>query len=132
VTTFVDSSALFALLDADDVNHAPAARTFPSFATDGEALLTHSYVVLESSALAQHRIGLDAVRALVDDVLPAVDVQWVDEELHQAATAALLAAGRRGVSLVDWASFELMRRRGVTRAFTFDTHFAAHGFHPVP
>jgi len=132
VTTFVDSSALYALVDRDDVNHARAAQSFPAFATAGEALLTHSYVVLESTALAQRRIGLDAVRALVDDLLPTIRVQWVDDELHNAATAALLAAGRRDVSLVDWTSFELMRRRGIGRAFSFDQRFVAHGFQPVP
>ncbi len=72
------------------------------------------------------------VRALVDDLLPTIRVQWVDDELHNAATAALLAAGRRDVSLVDWTSFELMRRRGIGRAFSFDQHFVAHGFQPVP
>lgn len=132
MTTFVDSSALYALVDRDDVNHARAAQSFPTFATAGEALLTHSYVVLETTALAQRRIGLDAVRALVDDLLPTIRVQWVDDELHNAATAALLAAGRRDVSLVDWTSFELMRRRGIGRAFSFDQHFVAHGFQPVP
>jgi predicted nucleic acid-binding protein len=58
-------------------------------------------------------------------VLPA------DEALHAAATAALLAAGLREVSLVDWTSFELMRRLGATQAFAFDD-FARQGFATLP
>ena len=45
----------------------------------------------------------------------------------------MLAAGVRDVSLVDWTSFELMRRLGVAEAFAFDddslgrVHAAAGG-----
>ena len=45
---------------------------------------------------------------------------------------ALLAAGRRTVSLVDWVSFLVMRRHGVRRAFTFDQDFAVEGFEVLP
>jgi predicted nucleic acid-binding protein len=45
---------------------------------------------------------------------------------------ASLAAPRRRVSLVDWASFELMRRRGIERAFAFDRDFSTQGFEIVP
>lgn len=43
----------------------------------------------------------------------------------------MLAAGRR-VSLVDWTSFLVMRRRGITTAFAFDADFAAEGFQVTP
>jgi predicted nucleic acid-binding protein len=32
------------------------------------------------------------------------------------------------VSFVDWVSFEVMRRRGLRRAFAFDPDFRAAGF----
>ena len=69
-----------------------------------------------------------ALRRFVDDLLPLVEVAWVDETLHAEAREALLAAGRRNVSLVDWTSFLVMRRHGVRRAFTFDPDFGAEGF----
>lgn len=43
-------------------------------------------------------------------------------------TTALLAAGRLRLSLIDCASFVLMRRHGIQRAFTFDRHFTEQGF----
>jgi predicted nucleic acid-binding protein len=44
----------------------------------------------------------------------------------------MLAAARRKVSLVDWVSFEVMRRTGIDVAFAFDDDFRAQGFRTVP
>ncbi len=130
MTVFVDSSALYAVIDADEVNNERAARTLMSLAPR-RALVTHSYVCVETIALLQRRVGLDAVRAFVDDVIPALTVEWVGEALHRAATAAWLAARQRDVSLVDWTSFTQMRRRGISTAFAYDRHFAEQGFELV-
>jgi len=89
-------------------------------------------VLVETTALAQRRLGLEAVRALRDDLVPVLRVAWVDEDLHATALTALVAAGRRSVSLVDHVSFELMRRRGVRRALALDRHFAEQGFELLP
>jgi len=127
VSVFVDTSALYAVLDRDDENHSRASEAFAELLPD-TTLLTHSYVVVEATALVQRRLGVDAVRVLVDDVLPAIELVFVDESLHRAGTAALLASAARDVSLVDWTSFELMRKEGVATAFAFDEDFARHGF----
>ena len=129
MTTFVDTSALYALLDRGDENHVAAASWFSGGARD---LLTHNYVVVESAALVDRRLGARAVRALMEDILPIVGLVFVDEQLHRAATSAYLAGRRRGPSLVDWASFELMRHRGIDLAFAFDRDFQAGGFATVP
>jgi predicted nucleic acid-binding protein len=131
VTVFVDTSALYAALDRDDADHAAAAETLADL-LGREMLLTHSYVVVETVALSQRRLGVEAARVLVDEVLPAFEVAFVDRPLHEAAVASLLAAGARDVSLVNWTSFELMRRRGVAEAFAFDDDFAERGFRVLP
>lgn len=97
-----------------------------------QLLLTHNYVVVEAVTLVQRRLGPDAARDLLEAVLPPIDVVWVGEELHEAAVAAFLAGVRRKISLVDWVSFELMRRRGIETAFAFDRDFARQGFTTVP
>lgn len=129
---FVDTSALYATLDRDDARHDAAAATWQELLdgiADGEVRCrTHSGVVIELSALVQHRLGIPALRALHDSVLPAVDIVWVDADLHRRAVSALLAAGRREVSLVDWTSFEVMRDEGITDAFAFDDDFTGQGF----
>lgn len=90
--------------------------------------LTHGSVLVEASALVQRRLGLEALRALHADLVPVLEVRWVDEGLHQRAVAALLAAGDRDVSLVDWTSFEVMRELGLRSALAFDDDFVAQGF----
>jgi len=132
VTEFVDTSAFFALLDDDDAHHARARVHLQEVLAAGVDLLTHEYVVVETTALVQRRLGLEALRRFVDDLLPLVEVAWVDEALHGEAREALLAAGRRNVSLVDWTSFLVMRRLGVRKAFTFDPDFGVEGFEVLP
>jgi predicted nucleic acid-binding protein len=94
--------------------------------------VTHNYVVVEATTLARNRLGAGAVRLLHDDLLAPVRVAWVDEHVHAAGLAALLAAPRSGPSLVDWVSFEVMRRLGVETAFAFDRDFRRHGFATIP
>lgn len=123
---------MYAIVDADDANHRAAAPRW-ELMLDGlragvHSAVTHHGVVLEATALMQRRLGLGAVRLLHDELLPAVEIEWIGPDLHARATAALLAANQRGVSLVDWTSFELMRSLGVRTAFAFDDDFEAQGF----
>lgn len=128
----VDTSALYALLDRDDSAHQKAAAGWDQLLrgiVDGRhSAVTHSGVVVESSALVQRRLGMSALRDLHDNLLEVIQIVWVDEALHSGAVSAMLAAGRRGVSLVDWTSFELMRKRSVELALAFDSDFADQGF----
>jgi predicted nucleic acid-binding protein len=132
VSVFVDTSAFFAVLDADDSNHDSARSAWNQLLSEREDLHTTNYIIVETSALLQSRLGLDALREFAADVLPIVDVHVVDEGLHRSAFHALLVASRRRLSLVDCASFECMRRAGLDRAFCFDPHFAEQGFAVVP
>lgn len=128
---FVDTSAIYALLADDDASHAAAADAFTVLG-DGEELVTHGYVVSEAAALVQRRLGADALRTLLADVLAILEVDMVDLATHDAAVASLLAAADRRISFVDWTSFAYMRARGIIDVLTYDRGFAAQGFHPVP
>lgn len=131
MTIFVDTSAWYALLDRADPNHASAAERWRRV-VGTESLVTHNYVVVETTALVQRRLGVAAVDAFVHDLAAPVTVEWVDDVLHDRAVASLLAARRRHVSLVDWTSFELMRHRSITTAFAFDDDFSDQGFAVLP
>ena len=125
---FMDSSALYALFDADDSEHEAAARLWERLVAEDYPLFVTNYVLLETSALLQRRLGVGAVRALEAFVVPWLNVTWIDEALHAPAVAALLAANRRDLSLADCAGFSAMRREGISTVFALDRHFGERGF----
>ena len=131
-SVFVDTSALYALLDADDVGHTAAKMAWIEILQSDSWLVSSNYVLVETCALLQGRIGIEAVRVFHEDIAPLLDVYWVDETLHHAAASALLVAGRRKLSLVDCTSFEVMRQAGIHTAFSLDRHFQEQGFETIP
>ncbi len=120
------------MLDADDDQHSRAEAEWRRLVGGGSGLLTTSYVLVETTALVQHRLGMVAVGVLEQEIRPVLRVEWVDEALHASGMASVLAAGRRGLSLVDCVSFAVMARAGLREAFAFDDHFAGRGFSCLP
>ena len=129
---FVDSSALLALVDQADRYYEAAMSTWRNLLTQDEDLVVNNYVLVESMALAQRRIGLEAVHILQDSIVPFLDIEWVDEDMHQASVMRVLSSNRRQLSLVDCSSFETMRRLGLDTVFTIDAHFREQGFNIIP
>jgi len=118
------------LLDRSDEAHESALNQARKL--EKGKLLTHNYVVVESAALVKSRLGAAAARDLLQGVVPALEIIWVDPSLHGAAVSAFLAALSRGTSFVDWVSFEVMRKHSLDTAFAFDRDFAAQGFITIP
>ncbi len=131
MAVFVDTSAFYAALDADDANHHAAVRTWHSLEDSGETPSTSNYVLVETLAVVSRRLGLQSARDFQTRFVPLLEVHWVDEPLHGLAVAAMLTAGRRNLSLVDCVSFEMMRRLGLDKAFAFDAHFVEQGFERI-
>ena len=128
MSVFVDTSFFVALLDEDDPRYADAVRLWRRAAAERPAVLTSNYVVVESCAVLQRHVGVPAVRKLVRQILGPVTLEWVTRQDHERATEALLVADRRSLSLVDCASFEVMRRLDIRECLAFDQHFAEQGF----
>lgn len=129
MSVFVDTSALYALLDEADARHAEASDSLRRLV--GTELVTHAYVVVETCALVGRRLPWPATERLVDGLLPVIDVRSVDSDLHAAALGAYRRAGSAVVSLVDQASFAVMRSLGIHRAFAYDDDFEREGFELV-
>lgn len=131
-TCLVDTSALLSLLDADDEDHDAVIGSIEQLASDGVALLTTSYTLVESAALVRRRLGQKALRALGDAVDGAMEIVWVDEELHRRAWRRLAAGTRRGPSLVDLVSMLAMDDLGIYQALALDRHFHRPGVTMLP
>jgi predicted nucleic acid-binding protein len=125
---FTDTSALFALIVRDDYMHIRAKANFDYFEKNDVHLLTSSYVILETIALLQRRVSMQAVSDFHIKIQPLLEIVWVDDEWHSRAMQSLLAQGNKNLSLVDCLSFEIMESKGITIAYTFDKHFIEKGF----
>ena len=125
---FVDTSAFFAVMVRNDYMHVRARETFKRLLEAPAELYTTSYVVFETIALLQARVGLDAARSFQHEFLSIFKVCWIDQSLHEKAFRRLELRGRREISLVDCASFVWMEESGATYAFAYDEHFSAEGF----
>ncbi|MBA7564616.1 hypothetical protein ES708_06279 [subsurface metagenome] len=55
--------------------------------------------------LVQNRLGLDALRAFQDDIVPIINIHWVDERIHNTAGSSLLIARRKNISFIDYSPF---------------------------
>jgi predicted nucleic acid-binding protein len=124
---FLDTSAIYALADKADPNHADAYKKFDHALKTGEVYLLHNYVLVEAAALLQARLGLPSALLFLKDA-EAFHMEWVDLALHQEALKELERIGKRGISLVDCTSFIVMRRRSVKKTLAFDPDFQEQGF----
>jgi predicted nucleic acid-binding protein len=130
VTLFVDTSGILALVDRDDPLHRGIVEAFALGRS--EALRTHTYVIVETIAVARRRFGPAVAADIINRVIPALDVAPVDGELHAAAVAAFRDTVESSVSVVDRASFVFMRREGIERAIALDADFRTAGFTTLP
>ena len=132
MSCFVDTSALYAFLVRTDADHPAVTTAFRAIAESGRRMLTTNYVLVETAALLQHRIGVDPVRDLDGRITPLLEVVWVSGELHRRAVTRLFRMNRRQISLVDAVSFTVMEAEGVTEALGLDADFTAEGFRVIP
>lgn len=127
---FIDSSGFFAALARDDHFNARAVELFRKAEEEAWHLVTTNYVVQETWALLQGRIGWPAVDDWLKTLLPRCEVVWVDESLHAIGAARCRQARQRRLSLTDCISFEVMHRENIREAIADDEHFAQAGFPP--
>jgi len=124
---FLDTSAIYALADKADPNHATACTKFDLSLKSGEAFLLHNYILVETVALLQARLGLRAAILFLKDA-KALQVQWVELGLHEEFEKEFESIGKQGFSFVDCTSLLTMKRRGVQTALAFDPDFHHQGF----
>lgn len=124
---FVDTSAFYALADRDDRSHQAAAEIFGRLRIDARQLATTNYVVIETAALLQRRLGQEAATRFLRDVVTLTDCIAIDSALHDAAIELFVSSNSRRLSLVDCSSIAYMRSTGIKSAFAFDPDFERYG-----
>lgn len=127
----VDTSALFAVVDAHDDMHAAAIGAAAELAESDAPLAISNYAVAEVLSLVSRRLGRETARVVQRNAIAPADVLWTSPLEHAAAVELFLESGR-SLSFVDCATMAVMRARGLRTIFTFDDDFARAGFDVVP
>jgi predicted nucleic acid-binding protein len=120
---FVDTSAIYAICNKDDKHHQEAVN-FVSSLPPYLKLVISNYVFVETWCLLNAHLSWKAALAFYDDVLSKafhlIDIQEAD---ILASRKIMDKYADQSFSLVDATSFALMEHLGITRAFSFDSHF---------
>jgi len=120
-----DSSAILALLDADDADHARAVNVARTIASERRPSFITNYIEAEAHALLLRKLGRTVARQwLLTGGLPVVSVLPAEE---QRAKEILARHVDKDWTLCDAISFAVLDARRVPRAFTFDHHFQQYG-----
>jgi uncharacterized protein len=128
---FLDAVGAVALINVSDQWHAAAEDAYLEIKRLKRQFVTTPLVLFETgNALARTRYRDDAaelweaLRATGKITMPTseeYDLAWTYYRRGEAGSAGI----------VDCVSFVIMRRLGLTEAFTNDQHFAAAGFTPL-
>jgi predicted nucleic acid-binding protein len=91
---FIDTSAYYALFDLSDTHHEAAVQAWVSIRNHPDQLACSNYILLETIALLQNRLGMAAVQDFIR-LSNNMSVFWIGIEQHNLALSALFTAGRR-------------------------------------
>ena len=120
-----DSSAILALLDADDADHARAVSVARQIASEERPSFITNYIEAEAHALLLRKLGRAVARQwLLTGGLPIVRALPAEEE---GAKEILARRTDKDWTLCDAISFAVLEARHIAGAFTFDHHFRQYG-----
>ena len=127
---FIDTSALYALVDRNDAGHRAAADAVGKLVRDRRRLVTTDYIVAETVNLANARGGASVGMRVLDLIEQSVGirVEWIGSDRFDATKTFFRKHSDHGYSFTDCSSFTTMRELRVTTALTTDRHFKSAGF----
>ena len=120
-----DSSAILALLDADDADHERAVAIAGPIALHKLPSFITNYIEVEAHALLLRKLGRALAREwLLTGGLPVIRALAEEED---RAREIIARHSDKDWSLCDAISFAILDARRIRHAFTFDRHFLQYG-----
>ena len=127
-TVFLDTVGLIALWDEGDQWHAAADPAFAQIISLRRPFVTTTFILAECGNTAARRAYRRRVGALREKLERREELIVPTNEDWTTAWAAYDRGDAAQAGIVDHISFVVMRRLGITEAFTNDRHFQAAGF----
>jgi hypothetical protein len=127
-TVFLDTVGLIAVWDEADQWHAAAEAAFAQIMAERRPFVTTTFILLECGNYAARRPYRQEVSVLRQKLEVRNELVVPTEQDWQVAWQAYERGDAAQAGIVDHVSFQVMRRLGITEAFTNDKHFQAAGF----
>jgi predicted nucleic acid-binding protein len=125
---FLDTVGMIALWDEADQWHEAAQDAYEKLKRARMPVVTTSYILLECGNSAARRAFRPAVKKWREVLAAGSAIVDPTENDQTKAWAAYDRGEASDAGIVDHVSFVVMRRLGLTQAFTNDRHFRAAGF----
>jgi len=134
VKLFVDTSAWYALVDANDGNHSRASEFLSQALADYQKLISTNHVIGETYTLIRSRLGHNVAWEFLRRFWQShrAEEVFVTQAWEKDAYTLLEHHPDQDFSFVDGTSFVMMREQGISHSFTFDRHFSVAGFIALP
>jgi uncharacterized protein len=130
-TVFLDTVGLLAQWNQSDQWHDAADRASALLASQGVRTVSTTFVFLECGNAAARRPFRPLVDQTREGLERAARLVVPTQEDWRAAWAAFRRGEAGEAGIVDHVSFVVMRRLGITDAFTNDRHFKTAGFNTL-
>jgi uncharacterized protein len=127
-TVFLDTVGLIAVWDLADQWNSAADAAYRILTQQGRRLATTTLILWECGNAAARRPYRRRVNALRQPLLEAGLLIEPAAQKIEDAWAAYDRGDAAQAGIVDHVSFQVMRRLGISEAFTNDKHYQAAGF----
>lgn len=127
---FLDTGAIYALVDVKDLDHAAVRAAYNS---PDRTFVLHELILVEVFSLLTKRLNKEAALRSVSAFRLSSRVEKVPltPDLLEAAWQRCRRFADKEWDWIDCVSFELMERRNIRDALCLDRHFTQAGFSPL-
>lgn len=128
---FADTSFFYAVLDRRDRDHKSAARLARFVQEEQIPLITTWEIIVETVALLRYRYSYRGAVAFIDQVLPQLNIFYVDAGARAKALRTFLKFSQdKKISLCDAISYVVVTEYlNFIPCLTFDEDFKRLGLH---
>jgi len=134
---FIDTSAWIGWYFERDIHHKKArgiVRDIKAGRLQFAGLFTSDYILDELITYAIYHYGHRDAMRVVDEIYSSTSVEklFVDKQTFENALIEIKKWERYKISFTDCTTAILMRKRGISHIFCFDTDFDTMGFRTIP
>jgi len=133
---FIDTSALYAILDKKDANHKKAGIIYKKLLSAGTKFTLSDHVLSESLTLIRRRLGYNkslefATIIQQGEAVELFNIIFVNRPAFRLANQFFEQLKSVKISYVDCLSFATMNILKISDYFAYDNHFQEAGFNNI-